>query len=198
MKKGVLYVLMLTLILNLAGCATVQKKFTRKKKEKYQPSVIFLEETTYQKKYSNDYYYKTHYTMWRTWHDELIQQLGGNAKKLRRCAQETYNHLTEMNRYLNAQKQAALGPWLEDMKKITDKIENNSYSESEEPGMKTDLEKIKRVVSAGFYYDKVKDSLLADKVDLGDQGASLPEDAPAPDAKVSGTQAPETSTPATA
>ena len=33
--------------------------------------------------------------------------------------------------------------------------------------MKTDLEKIKRVVSAGFYYDKVKDSVIPDQVDLG-------------------------------
>ncbi len=167
MKKGVVAVLILSLVFSLAGCASVQKKFTRKKKEKYQPSVIFLEETTYQKKYSNDYYYKTHFTMWRTWHDELIQQLGGNSKKLRRCAQETYNHLTEMNRYLTPEKQGELQPILNTVAQITKRIDNGTVSSSEIGTVRVELEKMRRLVTNDFYYDKVKDFLMPDVVDLG-------------------------------
>jgi uncharacterized protein YceK len=167
MKKSVWAVLFVFLILNLAGCATVQKKFTRKKKEKYQPAVIYLEETTYQKKFSNDYYYKTHYTMWRTWHDELIKQLGGNSKKLSRCAQETYNHLVEMNRYLNPDKQAQLKPILDSVSQITRKIDAGNVSSAEIGTVRAELEKERRLIANDFYYDKVKDALVPDVVDLG-------------------------------
>lgn len=167
MKKSAWTVLAIFLILNLAGCATVQKKFTRKKKEKYEPAVIYLEETTYQKKFSNDYYYKTHYTMWRTWHDELIKQLGGNSKKLSRCAQETYNHLVEMNRYLNDEKKAALQPIMESVSRLTKKIDEGNVSSSDIGNVRTELEKDRRLISNDFYYDKVKDSLIPDVVDLG-------------------------------
>ena len=104
-------------VMMLAGCATVQKKFTRKKPEKRKPAAVYLQEGPFEKQYTNDYYYKIHFTQWGTWTDELLMQFGGNRKKMQRCAQEALGHLTEMNRYLNPEKQAALGPWLEDMKR---------------------------------------------------------------------------------
>ncbi len=151
----------------LSGCATVQKKFTRKKPEKRKAAAVFLQEGDYQKQYTNDYYYKTHYTQWGTWTDELLLQFGGNRKKMRRCAEESLGHLTEMNRYLQEPKQKELEPFLVDLKRIEKKIDDNTYSESDESMMKADLEKIKRMVASNFYYDKVKDSVLPDRVDLG-------------------------------
>ena len=77
---------LLTLAAAFAGCATMQKKFTPKKKVQAQHSVVYLEEGPYQKKYSNEYYYKTHYTLWKSWHSELLDNLGGNHKKVERDA----------------------------------------------------------------------------------------------------------------
>ena len=60
-KKTILFLLLMALMINLAGCASVQKKFTRKKKEpKHVPAAVYFEEGPYQKKYSSSYYYKTH------------------------------------------------------------------------------------------------------------------------------------------
>ncbi len=171
-KRFLSFLLLVVFVAGLAGCATVQKKFTRKKRTpKHTPASIYFQEGPYQKKFSNDYYYKTHYTFWRTWQDELITQLGGNQKKVARSAQEALGHLTEMNRYLAPEKQAELKPQLDDLTRITRNIEGRGLSDSEIGSVRVELEKIKRIVSNGFYYDKVKDQLLPDTIDLGTPSA---------------------------
>src|SRR3989338_7017714 len=168
MKRFLTYFFILTLAMDLAGCATVQRKFTRKKKEpKHIAAAVYLEEGPYQKKYSNDYYYKIHFTLWKTWQDELLDQLGGNSKKVARCAQEAYGHLVELNRYLIPEKQAELKPYLDSMTKLSSRLEDGTITQSEEGGVRVELEKIKRVVSNNFYFDKVKNKLISETVDLG-------------------------------
>lgn len=168
MRKNIVWVLMLVVLFQLAGCATVQKKFTRKKKEPaHKPAVIYTEEGPYQKKYSNDFYYKTHYTMWTTWHDEVLNQLGGNGKRLARAAEETMSHLNEMSHYLDPTRQAQLKPYQDSLNQICQKLSSRSHSKSDEPGIRTEMERLRRVISSNFYYDKIKDSMVTDKVDLG-------------------------------
>ncbi len=167
MKRAIAIVLASTVLLT-AGCASVQKKFTRKKKvPKHVSAVMAIEEGPYQKKFSNDYYYRTHYTLWKTWHDELLNAFGGNRKKVERCAQEAYNHLDSLHRLLVPEKAVEMDDDLAAMKKIVLRIEAGGYSESEEPGVRNELEKLKRLIQNDFYYDKVKASVVPDKVDLG-------------------------------
>ena len=171
-KRFLSLLLLIVWVAGLAGCATVQKKFTRKKKTpKHTAATIYFQEGAYQKKFSNDYYYKTHYTFWKTWQDELITQLGGNQKKVARSAQEALGHLTEMNRYLVPEKQAELKPLLDDLARITRNIEGRGLSDSEIGSVRVELEKIKRLVANDFYYEKVKDQLLPDTIDLGTPSA---------------------------
>ncbi len=168
MKKWVGFFLVLVMAMNVAGCASVQKKFTRKKKEpRHVPAVVYLEEGTYQKKYSNVYYYKTHFTFWKSWQDELINQLGGNGKKVSRTASEALGHLQEMNHYLTPVKQEELKSQLDALTKIAQRIESGGYPDSEVGGIRVELEKIRRIVSNNFYYDKIKDDLLPESIDLG-------------------------------
>jgi hypothetical protein len=158
------------MLMDLSGCASVQKKFTRKKKEpKHVAAAIYLEDVAYVKKFSNSYYYKTHYMFWRSWHSDMINELGGNRKRLARSAQEAYSHLEQLAQYLTPEKQTELKPHLEALAQLREKIERGSYSESETGGMRTELEKIRRLVSNDFYYEKVKAFILPDKVDLGSE-----------------------------
>lgn len=172
MRKSFKVVTLIVLAAGLAGCATlpttIQKKFTRKPKEvSHKPVAVYTQEGAYQKQYSNDYYYKTHYTMWKSWMSELINQLGGNSKKLSRCGQESLSHLTEMNRYLVPDKQAELKPMLDSLTELVAKLDDRGFSDSELGGVRTELEKIMRIVGNNFYYDKIKASLIPDTVDLG-------------------------------
>ena len=168
MKRTLKVIACLVLVTQLAGCATVQKKFTRKKKEpEYTPKALYFEEGKFQRRFSNDYYYKTHFTMWRTWHSELLDQLGGNSKKVSRCAEESLNHLTEMSHYLKPEKKALLDPIVADMGNLTHRIEQGAMTDAQTAPLRVELEKIQRLVNNDFYFDKIKDSLLPDTVDLG-------------------------------
>ena len=176
MKNRVFWAIVSVGILIMPGCAGVQKKFTRKPKEPTRrTSVMVVEKAAFQKPFSNEYYYKSHYTMWETWHGELIEDIGGNRKKVSRDAQETYGRLRDLSGYLKPEKRARLEPLLADLKKITDKLDGNNYSKSDEAGIRTELEKLKRLVSNDYYYAKVKDDVLPDNVDLGN---SAPPPAP--------------------
>ena len=166
-NKAISLLLLAALIFPMAGCASVQKKFTRKKKEpKHIPAAIYLEKGPYQKKYSNVYYYKSHYTLWKTWHEDLIKVIGGNRKKIQRCAEEALSHLTQMRNSLVPEKQKELDPWVKEMTRHAAKFAVGAYSRSEEPGIRTELQKIKRMVDNDFYYDKVADQILPDNVSL--------------------------------
>ena len=171
MKKNFIYFLIFLTVLSLTGCETVQRKFTPKKKAPaHVASSIYFEEGAYQKKFSNDYYYKTHFTLWRTWHDELLLNLGGNDKKTGRAGDESIGNLKQMQQYLKPDKFAELQIIINDLEEVVDRMNRSNYSTQAGP-FRTELERIRRAVGNDFYYDKIKDSLLADKVDLGDQNA---------------------------
>ena len=155
------------LVANLTGCATMQKKFTRKAPEpKHTASVIPTEQGPYQKKFSNEFYYKSHFTLWKTWQSELIDALGENRKKVARAGQEALGHLKDMRQYLLPEKQAELDGQIHDLEKIVTKTDAG-LSASEIGPLRSDLEKIRRIVAANFYYNKVKDQMAPETVDLG-------------------------------
>ena len=167
MRKKFFVGMLVLCVMALAGCETLPKKFIRKKpKPEHTPSVVYVEQGTYQKKFSNEYYYKTHFTLWKTWQDEVMLNLGGNSKKMARAAEEAYSHLEQMNRYLKPEKQADLKPLLDESKRYMDRFDSASDSRTAVMAMKSDLETLRRRISNDFYYDKVKAGVLPDTVDL--------------------------------
>ena len=173
-----LWGILAVLFIATAGCASVQKKFTRKKKEpKHVAAAVYFEEGPYQKKYSNVYYYKMHYTMWKSWQDDLINGIGGNRKKTSRNAEESLNHLTELSHYLMPEKKKELEPILQDLTRLVKKIDLGAYSNSENADLRVELQKIKRLVGNNFYFDKVSNEIFPDTVDLG---VPAPSGSPSP------------------
>ncbi len=172
MKRKMAMGLAVFLMMGLVGCSTLPKKFIRKKKEPlHKPAVVFMDEGVSQKQFSNEYYYKTHYTLWRTWHDDMLNNLGGNSKKLRRAAEEAYSHLEQMSRYLKPEKQAELTVYVNEEDSYRKKFSQGGITEAAANAMHSDIERTRRMVANNFYYDKVKDDVLADIVDLGDEAA---------------------------
>ncbi len=170
MKINKLFCIAIALaVLMISGCETIPKKFIRKKKElSHVPSAVYLQnEGEYQKQFSNEYYYKNHYTLWKSWHDDLMDNVSGNSKKARRCADEAYSHLDQMIKYLKPEKQPELKSLVDDLGRYRDKINKGSYSRAEGGAIKAELEKLRRMVANDFYYNKVKEDILPDTVDLG-------------------------------
>ena len=168
-RKKISYFLICAVLIAVAGCESLPKKFIRKKqKPEHTPAVVLIEQDAFQKKYSNEYYYKTHYTLWKTWQDETLDNLTGNSKKLARSAEEAYSHLDQMGKYLNPEKSARLKPLAEEMSRYQTIFSNGSYTKSDANAMKADLSRIRRLVANDFYYEQVKADLLSDSVDLGE------------------------------
>ena len=172
MRKKFLIFLVILLTLQISGCAssTFAKKFIRKKsKPDYTPSMVYTDQGPYQKQYSNEYYYKTHFTMFKaSLEDAVDSAVGGNGKRLRRALEETHSHLDQMSHYLKPQKAAELAPAMEAVQKNLALLRRTSMSSSREVEMKMDLERLMRLVSSNFYYDKVKEDVLPDDVTLGE------------------------------
>ena len=187
MRSRAFYLAALVSLALLTGCETVQRKFTPKRKEpKHVATSIYFQEGEYQKKFSNDYYYKTHYTLWRTWHDELMDNLGSNGKKVDRAAQEAVGHLQQMQQYLKPEPHAQLEVLINDLAEVVKKLDDSGRTSQTGP-IRTELERIRRAVGRDFYYDKIKDGLLSDRVDLGEtadetdgSAAAVKSPAPAP------------------
>ena len=168
MRKKFFYGMLVLCVLAVSGCASLPKKFIRKKpKPEHTPSVVYVEQGPYQKKYSNEYYYKTHYTLWKTWQDEILSNLGGNAKKVSRSSEEAYSHLEQMGRYLKPEKQAELKPLIDELGRYMHRFQEGRDSRPALMALKSDLDTLRRRVNNDFYYDKVKADLLPDTVDLG-------------------------------
>lgn len=167
-KQATFFLLAILMIGFSTGCATVQRKFTRKPKEtKRVVSVIPLDRGPYQKKFSNEFYYNSHFTLWKTWQSEWIDALGENHKKVTRAGQEALGNLRDLKAYLIPERQAALDQHIEDLSKVTARTESGNYSASEVGPLRTELERIRRVVAANFYYKKIKDFMIPESVDLG-------------------------------
>ncbi len=167
MPKKISTLLLLCAVLMVSGCETLPRKFVRKKKEPAHVSaVMFTDEGPSEKAYSNEYYYKMHYTLWKTWHDDMILNLTGNAKKLMRCTDEAYSHLDQMQGYLKPEKAVELKASLDELGQYRSRIKAHSLSRSEAATFKSDLDRVRRQVVNNFYYDKVKDSVLPDAVAL--------------------------------
>lgn len=187
MKKRIGWLLAGATLMNVVGCASLPKKFTRKKKTPaHVAQVVYLQEGQYEKQFSNPYYYKTHFTFWKSWHEEWLRWLGGNHKKVARCAQEAVNHLTEMVHYLTPEKQGELKPHLEALSRLAEKVQSGGYSHSDESMTRAELERIERAVDGNFTYNKMKDNLLPDNIDLSSpDSAAKPADSASPSAPAS-------------
>ena len=168
MKRKMMLGLVVFLMFGLVGCETLPKKFIRKKKEPlHKPAAVFLTDGAYQKQFSNEYYYKTRYTLWKTWHDDMLDNLGGNSKKLRRAAQEAYSNLEQMRGYLRPEKGAELTPLVNELDGYRRKFDQGSLSRSTTTAMRSEIEKTMRLIANDFYYEKVKGDVLPSNVDLG-------------------------------
>ena len=106
MRKISVFVMVFFIAVTLAGCDSLQRKFTRKKKEtKPVPRLYQLKK--YDVKPSTELYSK-HYAYWQSWMSELIQDLGGNHKKDVRCIDEALSQLSDMRNILVQEKADAL------------------------------------------------------------------------------------------
>lgn len=154
----------MALMMGAGGCATVKKKFTRKSNQSEVRPVVFVEKD-YVKPYTNEYYYSSNYTMWKVWHEELVNSIGANAKRRDRAAAEAISRLKEMLGYLEEPKRAELGEQIAQLERAVASI-RNGVSDSGGGQAKFVIEKALRTIKADFYVNDVKPWIKKDEIAL--------------------------------
>lgn len=156
MKKTVFKLLVAVLIIGmlsgLAGCASLKKKFTRKKGSK-KPKVYF-QVKKYDIKPSPELYEK-HYIFWINWHKELVEELGRNFKSDIRSSQEAIGNLEDMQALLVDEKAEALEPHIEDIRQAKLIIDRHNMTKQNETRIRNILNREYRSIKREFSPKKI-------------------------------------------
>ena len=141
-----------------AGCAGMQRKFTRKKKEESKTLPIV---TTYDyaKEQRVDELYKKRFLFWKSWQGELIDRMNDTYKKRIECYDELMQNLLEMQKYLNDEKYKELEAFITEIKSVDPDVKKIDLTNSEKYRIAQVLEKTKRRIDKRFSYTHVKGSL---------------------------------------
>ena len=164
MKRILYFITAFLLIVNIAGCASVQRKFTRKKKEPVKMPHIY-QVKTYEKKPTPELY-KKHYVYWESFQSEMISVLGQNHKKDMVCIEHILSNLKDMQNMLMPEKAAELEIHITRLAKINDILVKEDLTKFNMNYVMTTLERESRYIKRGFIYGKVKNNLRAS---FGDQ-----------------------------
>lgn len=157
MRKTVSVILAFFILLNLAGCEPLRRKFTRKKKETVKMPHIYQVQK-YVKKPSPELY-KKHYVYWMSFHSELEKVLGQSHKKDLMCIEQIISNLQDMQNILVPEKGAELKPHIAKLIAIKDVIAKEELSQFNKDRIRSTLEHEERFIKRQFVYKKVKDYL---------------------------------------
>ena len=156
MSKRLWVILLLVVfsISNLTGCASLKKKFTRKKKKKDElPRYYNI------KKYditpSLELYTK-HYIYWKNWNRDLIDNLGKNSKKDRENVNQIIGELVAMRAMLNPPKYDDMQKHLDRMHEIKNYMLKGRKDKTTMARIRRMVETEQRQVKLGFSYNKVE------------------------------------------
>ena len=163
-KQGLACVMAIIMIAALGGCATVKKKFTRKKKQTVIRPQVYTEKE-FVKPYSNHYYYASHFKLWKVWHEDLLKSLDGNEKRRNRAAQEVMGHLVQMKVYLIEPKADEFQAEIDRIAWVVKELKGGKRS-ANTSRIRTTLEKSLRVVRSKYETRDMKEFIKPDEIEL--------------------------------
>jgi len=161
MKKVIFILFVMLLSLEFVGCESVMRKFTRKtKREPIRP--VFYQEGMEDTRPHYELY-MMHYTYWKAWNDELVNNAGKNFKKDKMAAQGVLDHLADMRKYLIEEKGKELDVYIAQVKWVTDQIIRGGTSTPMRLGnLRQRLGNISSRIARKFYHKDVRDFIIPD------------------------------------
>ena len=157
MRKISVFAMVFFLAMTLTGCDSIQRKFTRKKKET-KPIPRLYQLKKYDVKPSAELYSK-HYAYWQSWMSELIQDLGDNHKKDVRCIDEALSQLHDMQNILVQEKADALTKHIRRIEEAREIIIKEGLSQYNRNQIIMTLEREDRTVKSEFAVARIKDNI---------------------------------------
>ena len=173
MRRMIALLVACCMITALAGCSPEwKKKFTRKSKTTTKKMPRIYQVKKYDVKPSIELY-KKHYVYWKTWQDELVEVIGENAKKDKRCIEEIVGQLGDMQNILVPEKGGELTPHIEKLAKVRDVVVSGELSTANRTYILRTLEREERFIKKEFVYTKIKNSL---KKSFEEEAAAPPKE----------------------
>lgn len=146
---------------NLTGCASLRKKFIRKKKKPKDVTPHYYSIQKYDILPSIELYTK-HYVFWRSWHNEIIELLGENSKKDKRCIDEMVGNLEDMKTLLVDEKGEELERHIQVLRGIEKDIAGQKLTFGAKTRVRRVLEKQFKLIRINFTYRKMDPFIRAE------------------------------------
>lgn len=160
-KKALLILLSGFLLLNLFGCESFARKFTRKPKKSDQAVQMVLAPEEYKgPNMSKEELYRQYFLYWKSWQDELINALTQKAslKKKVDCANEALKNLTNMKMLLVADAQKNIDVYVNRLSGFLADLKRDVYGTNDSVNLQ-EAERIKSGILRGFIYPKIRNYL---------------------------------------
>jgi len=145
------------------GCEPILKKFRRQKKKATEESseIPILEPIEYPKKiYSAEDVYKKHFSLWKIWQNDLIENMGNtdNKKRLFSLVGQVATNLSEMQKLLSQEKQSGLKKAIDTLGKFKNDLAA-PVSVRSISSWKTELKLMEKNIRTDYTLDKVQGSI---------------------------------------
>ena len=162
-KKAVLILAVALAVVNMSGCETLKKKFTRKQNPKKVTPVLVPQD--YKGIYPNAVLYSNHFNYWRSWTEDLIDCLDtqGSNKRERLAAARAVEDLQRMQELLTAEKKEELAKYIKFYEGLQKKMELGQPDKMEASAIKSDLDSRRRVIMRKFEPSQVKAYILKEE-----------------------------------
>ncbi|MDD5561176.1 MAG: hypothetical protein PHT50_03475 [Candidatus Omnitrophica bacterium] len=161
LKKIVLLLLFCVLLLDMAGCESFTRKFTRKSKKNDQAVEMVLAPEEYKgPNMTKEELYRQYFLFWKSWQGELknafTQKL--SLKKKEDCAQEALKNLVNMKNMLVPEMQKSIDVYINKTIDLLDSIRNDVYGINDSRNLNI-AEGIESDIHKGFVYPRIKNYL---------------------------------------
>lgn len=132
--RGFILFSVLCFLVSVLGCEAFARKFTRKPSKKGAPEseMVVAPQQYAGEKISKENLLYQYYAFWKTWHEELINALAGNAGRKRQfvCLGEAVNNMKEMRALVIKNKQESLQRFQSEMESMRSAMEQDPYGQS--------------------------------------------------------------------
>lgn len=160
-KRMLCILLFCFLLLDLVGCESFVRKFTRKSKKTEQPVEMVLAPEEYKgPNMTKEELYRQYFLYWNSWQEELINALTQKAslKKKVDCAQEALKNLANMKMLLVPDAQKNLDVYIAKSNGLLEYLKGDAYGAMDNRNCQA-AQLIKSNIQRNFIYPKIRNYL---------------------------------------
>jgi hypothetical protein len=159
LRMAIICSIVFLLCLALSGCGpSWKRKFVRKRAPQEAEPVFVYQPQDYQKEPNIERYQK-HFVFWKSWHEELISELGNNRAGDIRAFEEALKDLSGMKGCLNDAKAAELDIYIGKLAGFFDSYKSGDLDIVRSHQMRDDLDRLMLRMDKLFRFSKVRDSI---------------------------------------